>query len=72
MSEAVEFKLQPRHRALADIAIDLARADADIEALRGKLKTVTLGYKVQIESAKERLARLREEHLQAAPNELEP
>ena len=45
---ADELKLEPRFRSAAEIAGDLARADADREALRLKLKRVVEGYKVQI------------------------
>lgn len=58
---ADELKLEPRFRSAAEIAGDLARADADREALRLKLKRVVEGYKVQIEAKTKDLDRLRDE-----------
>ena len=58
---ADELKLEPRFRSASEIAGDLARADADREALRMKLKRIVEGYKVQIEAKTKDLDRLRDE-----------
>lgn len=57
-----ELKLEPQHRPSAVIAGDLARADAEVQALRLKLKRVVEGYKVQIEAKTTDLDRLRDEY----------
>ena len=56
-----ELKLEPRFRSSAEIAGDLARADAERENIRSKLKRVVEGYKAQIEESTKKLERLREE-----------
>ena len=56
-----ELKLEPQFRTSAEIAGDLARADAAREDLRVKLKRLVEGYKVQIECATKDLERLRDE-----------
>ena len=58
---ADQLKLEPRFRSASEIAGDLARADADREALRLKLKRIAEGYKVQIEAKTKDLDRLRDE-----------
>jgi hypothetical protein len=64
-----ELKLEPRFRPSAEIAGDLARADADREALRLKLKRIVEGYKVQIEAKTKDLERLRDEFRDAVEAE---
>lgn len=58
---ADELKFEPRFRPSAEIAGDLARADAEREDLKSKLKRIVEGYKVQIEKVTKQIDRLRDE-----------
>lgn len=63
--EHEELTLIPKHRPTAEIAVDLANADAELSKIKAKAKQVHDGYKAQIDECDERVERLRDEYAQA-------
>lgn len=65
MEDHEELQLTPVHRPTAEIAVDLANADAELSKIKAKAKQIHDGYKAQIDHWTGEVERLRDQYAQA-------